>query len=142
MSLLEGPLDEFEFLVAWSLIVFKISFLTKEVLGKSLALGSTRVHGALRTGDIGASAGTTQSCIAGGGVDTGLIADEGSCIATFFVGRLRRMNGRLMLGNVMDWDIHDEGRTLLCNVQMRWDKRLVDIVHVGWSQPCWVAGRR
>ena len=143
MSLFDGPLQKAESLVPWLLVVFKVSVLTKEVLGKSLAL-ATRAFGARRTVGIGAFGDTTQGCVAEGVVDVGLIIDEGSCAAMFTIGRLGNVNSCLMLGNVVDGDIHGEFGFLLSHVQLLWDKRMLVIVHVSslLAQPSWIADRR
>lgn len=129
MSPFDGLLKEAESRVAPPLVVIKVSFLTKEGLGKSLALDSTRVHGALRTGDIRAAGDRTQSCAADGVADIGIIADEGSCAARALIGRIRRVDGCLVLGNVVDRDIHGESG-LLHHVQLPWDKSLLGTNHV------------
>ena len=130
MSLFDGPPQKAESLVAWPLVVVKVSVLTKEVLGKSLAL-ARRTIGARRTVGIRTFGDTTRSCVAGGVVDVGLILDEGSCAAMFTIGGLGNVNGCLMLGNVVDGDIHGECGVLLSHVQLLWDKRMVVIVQVG-----------
>lgn len=130
MSLFDGPLEEAESLVAWALVVFKVSVLAEEVLGESLAL-ATRTFGARGTVTIGAFGDTGGSCVAGDVVDVRFTIDQGSCAAVSATDRLGNANGCLMLGNVLDGDIHHECGFLLSHVQLLLDKRRLVIVHVG-----------